>query len=115
MPGGRPGRPGDGLPAPAHPGRAGPRGHRPRGAGGQALYRLRPDGFTRHITCRVCGRTAVVDGHEVWEWARQVAFLAGFTLTGHTVELTGACAPPMQEHQDAQAPGAHGLADVEGG
>ncbi len=38
-----------------------------RGAGGQALYRLRPDGFTHHLSCRVCGHTAEVDGHEVWE------------------------------------------------
>ena len=36
------------------------------GTGGQAVYRLRPDGFTNHITCRVCGRTAEVDGREVW-------------------------------------------------
>jgi Fur family ferric uptake transcriptional regulator len=85
------------------------------GAGGQTLYRLRPDGFTNHLTCRVCGRTVEVDGHEVWEWARQVAFLAGFTLTGHVVELTGVCADHAGGAQDAQAPGARGLADAEGG
>lgn len=62
-----------------------------RGAGGQALYRLRSSGFTHHLTCRVCGRTAEVDGHEVWEWAGHVALLAGFTLTGYTVELAGVC------------------------
>jgi len=77
-----------------------------RGTGGQALYRLRSDGFTHHITCRVCGRTAEVDGHEVWEWARQVALLAGFTLTGHTVELTGVCPAHAGDARDAQAPGA---------
>jgi Fur family transcriptional regulator, ferric uptake regulator len=62
-----------------------------RGAGGRTLYRLRRGGFTHHLACRVCGHTVEVDGREVWEWARQVAFLAGFTLTGHTVELTGVC------------------------
>ena len=76
-----------------------------RSAGGQTRYRLRPDGFTHHLACRVCGRMAEVDGHEVWEWARQVAFLAGFTLTGHTVELTGVCAAHEGTAQDAQAPG----------
>lgn len=71
------------------------------GAGGRILYRLRPDGFTHHLTCRVCGRTVEVDGHEVWEWARQVAFLAGFTLTGHMVELTGVCAAHAGAARDA--------------
>jgi Fur family ferric uptake transcriptional regulator len=61
------------------------------GAGGQALYRLRRDSFNHHLTCRVCGRAVEVDGSEVWEWASQVARLAGFTLTGHTVELSGVC------------------------
>jgi len=84
------------------------------GAGGQTLYRLRPDGFTHHLTCRVCGRTAEVDGNVVWEWAREVAFLAGFTLTGHTVELTGVCAAHPGAARDASAPGTLGLADAEG-
>ena len=84
-----------------------------RGAGGQALYRLRRDSLTHHLTCRVCGRTAEVDGHEVWEWARQVALLAGFTLTGHTVELTGVCPAHAGAARDAPAPGTRGLADAE--
>ena len=79
------------------------------GAGGRILHRLRPNGFTHHLICRVCGRTAKVDGHEVWEWARKVAFLAGFTLTGHAVELTGVCAAHVGGAQDAQAPGTRGL------
>ena len=79
------------------------------GAGGRILYRLRPNGFTHHLTCRVCGRTVEVDGHELWEWARQVAFLAGFTVTGHAVELTGVCAAHAGDAQDAQAPGTRGL------
>jgi Fur family transcriptional regulator, ferric uptake regulator len=62
-----------------------------RGTSGQTLYRLRRDGRTHHLTCRVCGRAVEVDGQPVWEWGGQVAFLAGFALTGCTVELTGAC------------------------
>jgi Fur family transcriptional regulator, ferric uptake regulator len=62
-----------------------------RGAGGQTMYRLRRDDHSHHLTCRVCGRAVEVDGHGVWEWAGQVARLAGFTLTGYTVELTGVC------------------------
>jgi Fur family transcriptional regulator, ferric uptake regulator len=58
---------------------------------GQALYRLRRDDCTHHLTCRVCGRTAEIDGREVREWAGQVAIHAGFTLTGHTVEQVGVC------------------------
>jgi Fur family transcriptional regulator, ferric uptake regulator len=61
------------------------------GAGGQTMYRLRRDDHSHHLTCRVCGRAVEVDGHGVWEWAGQVALLAGFTLTGYTVELTGVC------------------------
>ena len=61
------------------------------GAGGQTLYRLRRDDHAHHLACRVCGRAVEVDGHGVWEWAGQVAVLAGFTLTGYTVELTGVC------------------------
>jgi Fur family transcriptional regulator, ferric uptake regulator len=76
-----------------------------RGPGGQTLYRLRRDSCTHHLTCRICGRTAEVDGHEVREWARQVAVHAGFTLTGHVVELTGACPAHAAGSQDAQAPG----------
>jgi Fur family ferric uptake transcriptional regulator len=86
-----------------------------RGAGGQALYRLRPDGYTHHLTCRDCGRTVQVDGHEVWEWARQVACLTGFTLTGHAVGLTGVCPAHAGGAQDPQAPGTRWLADAEGG
>ena len=48
-------------------------------------------GFTHHLTCRVCGHSAEVDGREVWDWAQRAAAQAGFTLTGHTVELAGVC------------------------
>jgi Fur family transcriptional regulator, ferric uptake regulator len=74
------------------------------GTGGRTLYRLRRDGFTHHLTCRICGRTVEVDGREVWEWARRVALLAGFTLTEHTVELTGVCPAHARGAQDARVP-----------
>jgi len=68
------------------------RGSQPgRDPGGQVLYRLRRDGLIHHLTCRVCRRAVEVDGREIWEWASQVASLAGFTLTGQTIELTGVC------------------------
>jgi Fur family transcriptional regulator, ferric uptake regulator len=63
-----------------------------RTASGETLYRLRGSNATHHLTCRACGRCVEVDGSEVWEWARRVAARAGFTITGHTVELTGLCA-----------------------
>jgi Fur family transcriptional regulator, ferric uptake regulator len=62
-----------------------------RGVGGETRYRLRRGSFTHHLTCRVCGRSAEVDGREVWDWAQRVAARAGFTLTGHAVELSGLC------------------------
>jgi len=71
-----------------------------RSADGQARYRLRRGGITHLLTCRVCGRAVEVDGTEVWEWARQVAAEAGFTLTRHVVELAGVC----PEHTATHAP-----------
>jgi Fur family ferric uptake transcriptional regulator len=62
-----------------------------RGAGGEALYRLRRGVFTHYLTCRDCERSVEVDGREVWDWAQEAASRAGFTLTGHTVELRGLC------------------------
>ena len=62
-----------------------------RGAGSETRYRLRRGSFTHHLTCRVCGHSVEVDGREVWDWAQRAASLAGFTLTGHTVELAGVC------------------------
>jgi Fur family transcriptional regulator, ferric uptake regulator len=62
-----------------------------RGAQGGSLFRLRRDGFSRHLVCRTCGRAVEVDGREVWEWGREVAVAAGFTLTSVAVELSGVC------------------------
>ena len=85
------------------------------GPGGQVLYRLRSGGLTHHLTCRACGRTAEVDGHEVWEWAGHVALLAGFTLTGYTVELTGVCPAHAIDAHDPQAAGTRRLPDAQDG
>jgi Fur family ferric uptake transcriptional regulator len=62
-----------------------------RGPGGESRYRLRRGSVTCQLTCRVCGRVVEVDGREIWEWARQTAAEAGFALTDHVIELTGAC------------------------
>jgi Fur family transcriptional regulator, ferric uptake regulator len=78
-----------------------------RGANGRALYRLRRHDCTHHLTCRACGHTVEVDGREVWEWADQVASLAGFTLTGHTVELTGVCPLHAEDSGTQGAPRPH--------
>ena len=73
-----------------------------RGPGGETRYRLRRGTFTHHLTCRECEHTTEVDGREIWNWAQQVAARAGFTLTGHAVELTGLC-PAHASHADPQA------------
>ncbi len=62
-----------------------------RGPGGEALYRLRRRPLTHYLTCRECGRGTEVDGREIRDWAQRAASLAGFTLTGHVVELSGLC------------------------
>jgi Fur family transcriptional regulator, ferric uptake regulator len=62
-----------------------------RAASGQTLYRLRVSSVTCNLVCRACGRCVEVDGGEIWEWAEQVAARAGYTLTRHTVELSGLC------------------------
>ena len=62
-----------------------------RAASGETLYWLRRDSFSRHLVCRACGRCVEIDGGEIGEWAEGVAARAGFTLTGHTVELSGLC------------------------
>jgi Fur family transcriptional regulator, ferric uptake regulator len=75
-----------------------------RGPGGETRYRLRRGTFTHHLTCRQCERSTEVEGREVWDWAQQVAARAGFTLTGHAVELTGLC-PAHASHADPEAGG----------
>lgn len=75
-----------------------------RGPGGETRYRLRRAIFTHHLTCRQCERSTEVDGRKVWDWAQQVAASTGFTLTGHTVELTGLC-PAHASHADPEASG----------
>jgi hydrogenase/urease accessory protein HupE len=45
------------------------------------------------------------DGREVWEWAGQVAFVAGFTLTGYTIALTGVCPVHARDAKDPQGTG----------
>jgi Fur family transcriptional regulator, ferric uptake regulator len=72
-----------------------------RGPAGESRYRLRQGHVTHQLTCRACGRVVEVDGTEAWEWAQQTATEAGFTLTGHVVELVGLC----PEHQPGGAPG----------
>ena len=53
-----------------------------RGAGGEALYRLRRGSLTHHLTCRFCGRTVEVDGSEVWEWLARSPAWQGSPLPG---------------------------------
>jgi Fur family transcriptional regulator, ferric uptake regulator len=74
------------------------------GAHGRTLYRLRRDGFSHHLICRVCDRAVEVDGHEVWEWGRKVTFAEGFTLAWVTIELKGICA----DHASGATPRAPG-------
>lgn len=60
-------------------------------ASGESRYRLRASSATCHLICRACGRAVAVDGTEILDWGKQVAAEAGFSLTAHTVELSGLC------------------------
>ena len=71
------------------------------GTQGRTLYRLRRDGYSHHLVCRVCGRVVEVDGREVWDWGRQVAAAEGFALAWVTIELAGLC-PEHSADDDGQ-------------
>ena len=59
---------------------------------GESVYRRCSEHHHHHLVCRSCGSTIEVGGHEVEEWAAQVAAQHGFTDVSHTIEIFGTCA-----------------------
>ncbi|SPM35972.1 Fe2+ or Zn2+ uptake regulation protein [Mycobacterium rhizamassiliense] len=58
---------------------------------GESVYRRCSEHHHHHLVCRACGATIEVGGHEVEEWAAQVAAQHGFTDVSHTIEIFGTC------------------------
>ncbi|BAX93488.1 Fur family transcriptional regulator [Mycobacterium shigaense] len=58
---------------------------------GESVYRSCSEHHHHHLVCRSCGSTIEVGGHEVEEWAEQVAAQHGFTDVSHTIEIFGTC------------------------
>lgn len=58
---------------------------------GESVYRSCSEHHHHHLVCRACGATIEVGGHEVEEWAAQVAAEHGFTDVSHTIEIFGTC------------------------
>jgi Fur family ferric uptake transcriptional regulator len=59
---------------------------------GESVYRRCSEHHHHHLVCRSCGSTIEVGGHEVEEWAEQVAAQHGFSDVSHTIEIFGTCA-----------------------
>ncbi|MHC9736234.1 Fur family transcriptional regulator [Corynebacterium diphtheriae] len=59
---------------------------------GETLYRhCLSDEHHHHLVCTECGRTVEIDGGPVEKWAKEVAQLHGFQVTGHDAEIYGLC------------------------
>jgi Fur family transcriptional regulator, ferric uptake regulator len=61
--------------------------HRPR----ETCYRLCSEGHHHHLVCSQCHRVVELGDCELDEWLDGLAATHGFTVSGHTVEVTGTC------------------------
>jgi Fur family ferric uptake transcriptional regulator len=58
---------------------------------GELAYRLCGDRHHHHLVCESCGGVQEVEAEQVESWIRTIARRRGFTVTGHTVDVYGAC------------------------
>ncbi len=61
--------------------------HRP----GEICYRLCGDEHHHHLVCSECHRVVELGDCELEPWLDQLGAAHGFTVTNHTVEVTGVC------------------------
>jgi Fur family ferric uptake transcriptional regulator len=63
-----------------------------RSAGGEVAYRscLSPS-HHHHLVCVTCGRAVEVEAPTLETWVEQTARAHGYTVAGHTLEVTGTC------------------------
>jgi Fur family ferric uptake transcriptional regulator len=62
--------------------------HRP----GELCYRLCSEGHHHHLACSRCHRVIELEGCELDAWLGKLGRQHKFTVTSHTVEVTGVCA-----------------------
>jgi Fur family ferric uptake transcriptional regulator len=62
--------------------------HRPR----EACYRLCGEGHHHHLVCTECHRVVELGDCDLEPRLTALADTHGFTVSGHTVEVTGVCA-----------------------
>ena len=62
--------------------------HRP----GELCYRLCGDGHHHHLVCSSCHRVVELEGCELEPWLDRLGVAHGFSVTAHSVEVTGICA-----------------------
>jgi Fur family ferric uptake transcriptional regulator len=58
---------------------------------GETCYRLCGAGHHHHLVCDGCHRVIELGDCELEPWLSRLATEHGFTVTAHTVELTGLC------------------------
>ena len=59
---------------------------------GEACYRLCGAGHHHHLVCNNCHRVVEVRDCNLTPWLDDLAAVHGFTVSMHTVELSGTCA-----------------------
>jgi Fur family ferric uptake transcriptional regulator len=58
---------------------------------GETCYRLCSGGHHHHLVCEECHRVVELVGCDLDAWLAASARRHGFTISAHTVELTGVC------------------------
>jgi Fur family ferric uptake transcriptional regulator len=58
---------------------------------GEVCYRLCGDEHHHHLVCSACHRVVELGDCELEDWLEELASQHGFTVTDHTVEVTGVC------------------------
>lgn len=59
---------------------------------GEVCYRLCGAGHHHHLVCDACHRVVELGGCDLDGWLAALAGQHGFTVSAHTVEVTGTCA-----------------------
>jgi Fur family ferric uptake transcriptional regulator len=62
--------------------------HRP----GETCYRLCSEGHHHHLVCQDCHRVVELGDCDLDAWLSVRASRHGFTISAHTIEVTGVCA-----------------------
>jgi Fur family transcriptional regulator, ferric uptake regulator len=58
---------------------------------GEVCYRLCSPGHHHHLVCEACHRVVELGDCDLDSWLASRASRHGFTISGHTVEVTGVC------------------------